>query len=372
MTRSKLAAQTVSPLVDPTDLKILNALSTDPIGSIQRLSDLADVSPHTSSRRLASLAERKILLSVAARINLPALDLQIVPVLATVSFDQLAYAEKACDLHPYTRYRIRCLGATNGLFMLFGIPRGTEFQLIEFLDALVDRGIVKDYQISSLIANPIYTGHKFSAYDLQTDSWRFDWEKWAVLLNTEAKEETLRRPSEALLANLDVTDLKILRQLTIDARKEGKTIAKDVRIPEYNLSRRLKFLLENNLVLGHDVIVGRKLFRFAPGALFDSRCDLHTTRRIAGAVSKLPFQSSFFPTKNGFLLFAGLPTPGFTEMGATLLKHSERVGVMWTDYDTSMRYWFDETPFVPEKKQWNTDQRYVVDQPLSKLQSSTP
>lgn len=367
MTRSRLVTETVSALIDSTDLRIFTALSARPLGSNQKLAELAEVSPHTCRRRLATLMERKILLRVAARVNYSGLGLQIVPVLAQVSAERLPYAEKACDLHPYTRYRVRCLGSTNGLFMLFAIPKGTEFQLIEFFDALQSREIVRSYQISSSVADPVYTQAKFSAYNPQTDTWRFDLEKWEALLNSEPKEEPLRKPAESSLAKLDLRDLTILRLLTIDARKEGKSIAEESGAAEYHVSRRLKFLFENNFVVGHDILVGRQLFRFAPGALFECNCHLQTTRKVANAMMKLPFQSSLFPTDRGFILFVGLPTPQFTQIGAALLSRSDSIGVMWTDYDTSMRYYFDESPFLEERKEWNTDHGYVMKEPLAQL-----
>lgn len=353
--------------IGPLDVRILDALSSEPLATIQRLAHLSKISPHTCKRRLSTLLERRIFLRVAARVNLAGVDLESIPVLASVPPSQLAFAEKACDLHAYTRYRTRCFGSTNGLFILFGIPRGTEFQLIKFFDGLRSRGVVNDYQISSLIADPAYHEQKLSAYDPQTDNWHFDWARWSQLLDSEPRKEPLRKPSESLLSKLDMRDLGILRLLTMDARKEGKLIAKELGVPEYHVSRRTKFISENHLVSGYEVHVGRRLYRFSPAALLKCSCTLEVTRKIAWAITDLPFQSSLFPTREGFILYVGLPTPGFTEMANVILRHCEKVELMWTDYDTSMRYFFDDSPFLPDKNQWNTEERFLVEEPLAKL-----
>jgi hypothetical protein len=41
--------------------------------------------------------------------------------------------------------------------------------------------------------------------------------------------------------------------------------------------------------------------------------------------------------------------------------------MMWTDYDSSMRYYFDDTSFIPETKQWNCEDSFVIDETINQL-----
>jgi len=314
---------------------------------------------------LAYLKDTSVLLRVRARINLSSVGLQPTTVLASVPFSEIASVERACDLHPYTRYRVRCIGSTNGLFMIFGIPTGTEFQLTEFFEELKRLSIVNEFRILRMVAEPAYRNPDFSSYNPVSETWEFKTARWSRRLSSQTTE--LQQFSPSNLKELDHRDLVLLRLLTEDARKPQKALAKELHVPEYEISRRLKFLLQKRIVSNYDVFLGRKLFRFAPGALFEAVCSLDTTRAVAKGLESLPFQTSFFPTAEGFLLYAGLPSPLFTEIGASLLRHSEAVSVMWTDYDTSMRYYFDEAPHVEGRGEWETNRRFAIDEPLSEL-----
>jgi DNA-binding Lrp family transcriptional regulator len=318
---------------------------------------------------MLALSDASVLLRVGARTGYSALGLQIAPVLASVPLSEVRMVEKACDLHPYTRYRVRCLGSTNGLFMIFAIPNGTEFQLTEFFEELKGLGLVNDYKILHATAEPCYRNPDLRIYDAWSDSWKFKTEKWVQSLDREDRED-LQQFAPSTLTKLDIRDLKLLRLLTQDARKPQKLLSKELRVPEYHVSRRLKFIFENGIVPSCEVFLGRKLFRNAPGALFDVSCDPATTRAIVTGLKTLPFQASMFPTSEGFLLFAGLPTPLFTEIGTAILDRSRASNLMWTDYDTSMRYHFDESPYVEQTGQWKADRDFVINETLSSLREA--
>lgn len=338
----------------------------DPLGSYQRLARLAGISAQTLKRRMLALTEASVILRVGARIRVSALGLQLAPALASVPFSKVRIVEKACDLHPYTRYRVRCLGSTNGLFMIFAIPHGTEFQLTEFFEELKGLGLVNDCKILHTIAEPGYRNPDLRIYDAWFDSWKFNTEKWVQRLDKEDHED-LQQFAPSTLTHLDIRDLKLLRLLTQDARKPQKLLSQELHVPEYHVSRRLKFIFENGIVPSCEVFLGRKLFRYAPGALIEASCDLGTTRAMAAGLKTLPFQASLFPTSEGFLLFSGLPTPLFIEIGTVILDRSRASNLMWTDYDTSMRYYFDESPYVEQTGQWRSDRDFVINEPLSGL-----
>jgi len=366
--RTPKPAQTSRTLFDSLDMSALSALCAEPLGTFQRLAAAAGMSVQTFRKRIAALSDSKVLLRVGARTSPSALGLQNTPVFATVPFNKLQFVEKACDLHPYTRYRGRCLGSTNGLFLLFGIPPGMDFQLAEFLDELVHLDLMKEYRILSSTAEPIYTNPDLSTYQFNSDVWRFNMKKWAGELGSHKEE--LQPPAVSVLSKLDLRDLRLVRELTIEARKEQKLLARKLSVPEYYVSRRLKFMSENRVIPSYEVFLGRGLFRFAPGALFDVRCDLNATRIVASGVKVLSFQTSMLPTKEGFILFTSLPTTFFTEMGSALLKHCSDVRMMWTDYDSSMRYYFDEAPYLEGTGQWNTNRDFAIDNPLADLKNA--
>lgn len=132
----------------------------------------------------------------------------------------------------------------------------------------------------------------------------------------------------------------------------------------------MKFIFDKRIVSSFEVILGRKLFRVGPLALFHATCNIQTTRAIATGIGKLPFQSWLSPTNDGFLFFAGLPTSLFTEVGTAILERSRNVNITWIDYDTSMRYYFDETPYDEKTGEWRTDRDFVIEEPISILKKT--
>jgi len=349
----------------PSDLRVLSAISAEPLESYKRLAELSDVSVQTFRRKLTELLNSSILQTVAARVTYSALGLQAVPVLATVSVANVPKVEKACELHPYSRYRVRCLGSTNGLFMRFAIPQGTEFQLIEFLDKLKQLGLIDSYTIIHTTAETTYATPDLTLYDTASDTWRVKIKAWANRLDEGLDELQPFLPSQ--LRSLDLIDLKLIRSLTTDARRPHKIVAKELHLPEYDISRRLKFIFENHIVSSCEILLGRKLFRVGPLVLFHATCNIETTRSFATGIRKLPFQSWLSPTGEGFLLFMGLPTSLFTEVGTAILNRSEKLDITWVDYDTSMRYYFEESPYDEGSGNWKTSRDFVIDEPISQL-----
>jgi hypothetical protein len=254
------------------------------------------------------------------------------------------------------------------MFMRFAIPQGTEFQLVEFLDDLKQLRLIDEYTMPNTSAETVYTNPDLSHYDPASDTWGVDIKTWTNSLDKHVDD--LQPFQSSHLANLDFTDLKMIHSLTIDARRPQKILAKELRIAEYDISRRLKYVGDNRIVPSYDVLLGRKLSRVGPLALFHALSNVQTTRAVVAGIRKLPFQSWLSPTTDGFLLFIGLPTPLFTEVGTAILQRSKRVDISWVDYDTSMRYYFDETPYDEQTGQWRTDRGFAIEEPVSALKKS--
>jgi hypothetical protein len=163
--------------------------------------------------------------------------------------------------------------------------------------------------------------------------------------------------------------MQVLKQLSFDARKERKEIAKEAGIPPYYLSRRLKFYRENNVNGAYRILFGLTSLNLVTPALAECVVDAQAKERIGQAASKLPFQGNFIPTETGFILYSTLPAPDFPKLAAALLKHVEKAGLMWCDYASSVRYWFDsdeESNFRDGR--WLATREFLVDDILKGLE----
>ena len=129
--------------------------------------------------------------------------------------------------------------------------------------------------------------------------------------------------------------------MSMHARKERKEIAKEVGIPPYHLSRRLNFYKTNRIISAYRILFGLTSLNLVAPALVECFVDSQSKNRIAYAVSKLPFQGNFIPTDSGFVLYLTLPAPDFPKFSEVLLRHVDAANLMWGDYASSVRYWFD-------------------------------
>ncbi|MFQ6074593.1 MAG: Lrp/AsnC family transcriptional regulator [Candidatus Bathyarchaeia archaeon] len=348
--------------LNETDLKILVALGENPLGSISWLSKRVGIAPSTLSKRLSRLVDMRIFERpgyVSAQVCYSSVGLELAAVFIQASPEHWALMEKACDLHPYTRYRIRCMGAVNGFFVMFAVPRGTVSLLLQFLDALARKGVITNYHLQTPINKWAYTEADFRLHDAKTGLWRFDWDEWEARMDVE-EPSPLRLYPPSVLEKMDEVDMLILRRLSIDARMERRLIAKAVGVRPYQLSRRLKFYEENQVIDSYRIVFGPVILGMLTVALFEGKCPVDVTEKIAFAVSELPFQTTFVPTQSGFILYSVIPATGFPNLAAALQRRCASVNVMWGDYTTSMRYWFDNEVSNFREGAWVVDRDFMV------------
>ena len=353
-----------------TGLRVLIALHDNPVGDINSLSRLAKMSPVTFVRNLKKLRAEGILDKggfVSAQISYPALGLELVAVLMDVPQGNWKIVESMCDIHPYSTYRVRCFGSTNGVFALFAVPAGSISLLLQLLDTLGKKGVFTDYHWHRPLNQQIYTEADFRLYDNRTGTWNFDWDNWEKILGGVYSSELEGVPSP-VLHQMTAVDMQILKRLSIDARKERKEIANEVGTPAYHLSRRLKFYKRNNVIAAHRILFGLASLNLVTPALAECIVDAETKERIGHAASRLPFQGNFIPTETGFILYSTLPAPDFPKLAAALLKHVEKADLMWCDYASSVRYWFDageESNFRDGR--WLATKEFLLDNVLKGL-----
>lgn len=342
--------------IDVKTLNLLSALGRDPVAPVTSLSKDSGLSMSTVKKRLAKLYEEKTLMAINAQIGTFTLGLEPKIVFIEAKPDQWETVTKLCDLHPYTRYRILSFGSCNGFYTQFAIPPHTSMFLTELFDRLVQRRSIERYEIVNLMSHPIITETDYGFYDFAS-GWGFDWEAWEKSI-AGAEEAPLKRPPPSVLYRLDEPDMRILRQLSIDARRKGKDIAAAAGVESYHLSRRRKVMERLGVIQGYRVSVGMQLLQLTSHAVLRCECGIKTSRKISTAVKALPFQSTFAQVPDGFVLYVTITSPDFPVLVTALQRHCDSIIVDWCDYRSSFRYWFYDEPFVDDN--WRADYDYMV------------
>jgi len=351
--------------VSKKDLEILSALGKRAMDPLNSISKLAGVSPMTLSRRLERLYRDGVLIGVSAEINHSSLGLTEVYFFIEANFRHLETIEAAVDRHPYARYRVRCLGSTNGVFATFSVPNGTLPHLLEFVYELKQLGLVTDYRHELSVSSWGLVETDYKRYDPVGDSWDVDWGVWEEGIPREPEP---LEASPSILHLLDERDMRVLRQLTVDVRVKRKEMAAEAGVPDYHLSRRLRFYRDRDVIRSFRVVVHRSASRLFSTHMFECRCPVKVTEMVGCAMRELPFQSTLVPTQSGFLLQAALPSLDFPRLGRALQRRCENVRVTWGDYESSMRYYLQAEAF--REGAWNTDRGYTVQKSLEPLKGT--
>jgi len=314
---------------------------------------------------------REVLLAdfVKAQISYTRVGLEPAACLIASEPSRWSVVERALDLHPYTRYRVRCKGALSGHLALFAVPYGTLHLLQSFLEGLqAFLGSGAEVQLHPVIADPGYRETDFGLLgkDMQ---WSFDWAEWTGATLAGRKPLAPKKPS--LLHLLDRRDIRILRELSIDYRQERTRIAEAVGIAPYALSKRMRFLREKDILTGHCIAFNRSLVGLLSNVVFVCRSSVAATEVAANGAALLPFQSALYPIEGGFILHLDqLPSKDYPRISSVMQKIATRATSLWCDYTSSWRYYFDNEPTNFGRDGWRADAGYVRDHVLAALRQA--
>jgi len=355
--------------LDTTDISVLASLVADPLGSFEHLGEAADLSPAGALRRVRKLVENGILNNefVRTQVNNSAVGLETVVVMAESKPGMWKAMEAACDAHPYTQYRIRVMGSVNGFFMVFAVPVNSRALLYEFLNGLRDMGVIESYSVHQLVSAWGHSETRFSCYNPAANAWNTNWDGWEAKI--EASPRAHKLPAPSILHELDSTDIAILRALSIDARGEKKVLAKKLGIKDYELSRRLKFLEERGLFSFYRIAHESGILGIAMTIVLKCKASLDYSGRVLNSAGDFPFQASVYPLEDGFLLLANVPPGEVTNLVTLMQRHCESVDLMWGDYNSSMKYFFDNEPSNFGTGAWNTGRQYMVEAPIEDVRA---
>lgn len=356
--------------MDMVDVRVLSALSRDPVGTAKNLSAVARLSQAGFARRLRKLGEAGILYPGFARAQVAytAVGLEMCLVLANVPAPESQRFERACDLHPYTQFRIRCVGrlGVNSFLALFSNPVGSRHKMLEFLDGLKKADVVESYSTWTPIAKPGRQEFDFTFYDLETGAWNVDWERWEQSIDGQAGQ--LSDLPRSALHLLDSKDMRILRSLSTDAREAKWKVAEKAGVKGYELSRRLARYSENAVIDGYRMIHAKEIAELALTVIVFAKASVDVTRKVCEALRSLPFQGTAYAVENGLAYVGNVPSPELTKFTRSLEAHCGGVEVGLCDYSSSMRYIFDNDPSnYSAEAGWRQDRAFLIEAPLASL-----
>lgn len=180
---------------------------------------------------------------------------------------QMEIFENFCDLHPYTAFRSRIHGGLNGIYVIFHIPKEIYEFLIESLNILKEKGLIKRYR-PLVFDSYIYkvTLPDFGNFDPETSEWHFPFKNKAQKMPSLSEKNLISQISKKdsqdypIINNLDIIDIMILREWGYGAgpRKLKSEILNALtyknqpdEIPDLYQNARNKVVLNRTILSNH-------------------------------------------------------------------------------------------------------------------------
>ncbi|MFX0116092.1 MAG: hypothetical protein ACFFB3_16195 [Candidatus Hodarchaeota archaeon] len=347
------------------DINLLIALQDHPLASDSYLAKQIGVSQPTATSRLNHLKEKISLYNVHCDLDPDALGMEMVDAVLDIPTVQgLQTLETLCEVHPYTVYRVRKFGRASGLFIQFRIPNGSEAFIENLLKSCQKQKLISVFRIlkrASNVPRPIFTRTKLPAWNPSAMKWEFEWDVWNEKLEQASAILPNIRRSESVLSELTGLDVKLLEELTQDARQRNTDIMRKIGfevgtpgLPQ-KVSRRLKFLKEKT-VAGYRVFLNWEVFDTYHTFVFICKASKEDTACLYNhlSVNPIPFQSSFVILEDGYFWAVQSPPSHFSNVAKVVWKYSEARELLLLDYKTSEVYGLWSETFDSSAHSWRT------------------
>ena len=361
------------------DYKLLQLVELAPTMSIQELAQRADTSWITAKKHIQHLRDIGVLSDPIAVFNPTRLGLKrYVIFFSTSNRGQMEQLEKACDIHPYTHYRVRIYGPYPGLFAQFDIPTAAVDNLADFLSELEKKGLCERFVIEPSSDYRTSTATNLDLFQTDTMSWDYDWNSWSKEISQTSSEFPDNKSNQSVEpSELNFTDLKILRELTSNANISQKKLQEKYSISQSTTSRRVIDIKER-YIESIRAQIDRSRFNIVSTKLFYcANADDSGRNRLFNAFSLKsapPFPLSIdLLAQGGVLLWGRMPPSHEHDLFYSLwpfLPHLQ-VFTMDTVGNHSCLYWFYHKNYNPKAKKWKTSREWVVDKPLQEIRDDS-
>ena len=354
---------------------ILNHIFQDPIIPYSRLAEKIKLSAPTVKKRVEYLLNASIIKKFHAEYHPESLGLEShIFLLQINSIDKYRIVERILDYHPYLVVRQRCYGGLTGIFLKVHVPIGSINFFCSFLNQLKDNNLVEEIVHSTTIGPGIKTRIDLTYWDPNKSIWTFKWDMWKKNIDVvdyvsqfDYFQKISREKSKNVLQQLSYLDFQILKELVLDPTQKYADLSKQLRIPQYTLSRRKKFL-SKFVIRNYLVEFNRSFFRLEDELVFKAICGQRAMSKIIYLLRELalPFESDFRETDKGFLWKILLPPKDKLELFNILWSLFPDLQIMMLDPHTTITKDFNPNNYSFIEHSWKDDEEFMIDQVLEK------
>lgn len=358
---------------------MLVALQQIPLGTYDQLSEKVGLAKSVVYGYVQELAEwpgtGESYFVVAANPHLENLGLQLVDVLVEADSEpKLEAVERICQKHPYTVYRARCFGDTNGMLTQFRIPIGNTGKIEELFGKASKRGVCDDFKILPFVdSTPTYTTMDIDHWNHDIGHWEFNWEKW---FSEEAKLNQPTETKQALGSEkswLSREDIIIIRELTKNARQKNKDIMATLKkagieMTSQAFSRKLA-RIKKRCINGYRVQINPFAFDSYNPVLIWGEGKIEDIQSLQARISKnpIPFTSTFKTDDGNLFWYLHLPATHLSDLLFHLRPILHDLRFNHIDYVRSSTYYLWPETFNEKEHDWKNDSNFMIDSVLDQI-----
>jgi DNA-binding Lrp family transcriptional regulator len=205
----------VMSLLDEDNIKILQTMKECGPRNLRSIARRSKLSYSTVYNRVSKLQTLSAL-RTWAHPSYSRIGLVRAMVLAEALPGKESLARNSLSIPGYWLRIIRSTGKPNGYYSLHAIPASNQQHFQQYLDQLVTRRLINDYEMFWL-EDSFSPLPNFEYYDCKERNWRFEWKEWLKLIGSSRANET-KKASQVPRRSYDKKDLIILKELAKDAR----------------------------------------------------------------------------------------------------------------------------------------------------------
>lgn len=360
-------------------LKLLFALQEQPVAPASILAKQIGVTAPTARAWLESMMKDQVYVGVHANLRFRRMGLELDDfVLQVTSHEALEKIEQFCWNHPYTSYRARVFGGnTQGIMLQFRQPDAARPHLLKAFDVMKRNGFISNIRELPTLNEEYgssFTRPRIEYWNPDKMVWDFDWDKWWAACPKKFQSKPKTPPKLDELVILDELDVKIIQEISINARRKNIEIIEALHMDktepgiQQKISSKLKRLSEE-VVESYRVYINWTHFDVYNMPIIIADAEEDETDRLISylSTSKFPFASSIRKIKSGFIWSARLPSAHLSELVSFVWKLTKKHEILIIDYKHSKVYGLWAETFDGKTNSWKTDREFCLDKPLKSI-----
>ena len=362
------------------DLQLLLSLQEDPLQTYSKIASNMGKSVKTISRWITKLEQNKLFYPVRAIFNYSLLNLEVYDLILEIpNFQNVEKIESFVDNFPYSLYRVRLNGATNGLYIQFRSPTNTMNWYKEIADLLKKEDLIQHSHLFSSNSPTINTRFNLNYWNNESLEWNFDWDEWEKSMNerniTKIPKIRQSKYNEVQFKRLDKIDMFLLRLLNENAKMKLKDmenrLKNDQNVSEslQRLSERVQYL-KKNYVIDYRLYLNRKVLDIYNTLLLDIECSENIISKLQGQIllNPPPFPGHFKSNQEKILWYMSMPATHFSKVSSLMWKQElKEYKVSFVDYSSVRTYYFWEEIYDQQNQSWKQDRDFVYNDPIKHL-----